>query len=139
MIASSTGTERRRNWRNFSLLKKVGSELFNADKMPITSEPLMNSIKHVSKAEPVAKRQPAASGVRWGRSCEMGTDQPAIGRILLSRMVNRRPLTDNTANSGVQLRSDSLSVNPPIFVNTQNPLSFIQLPISEPEPTAVAT
>ena len=61
------------------------------------------------------------------------------GSSWLSTIVKTSPEKPRTTSSGVQLRSVSASVKPPIFANTQNPLSFIQLPISDPLPTAVAT
>ena len=49
------------------------------------------------------------------------------------------PVTPTTASRGVHDFRVSIYVTPPIFENTQNPLSFIQVPTSDPLAIAVAT
>ena len=61
-----------------------------------------------------------------------------IGQTKVSRTVVPRLVKPNTISSGVHDLSASSSVRPLILQKIQKPLSFIQEPMSEPAPMAVA-
>jgi hypothetical protein len=65
------------NWETSGLVAQLGPDLVNAVKTAITSEPLINSIKHVRAADPSDMAQPAVIVLRSSASPRQLTGCPS--------------------------------------------------------------
>src|SRR2546421_11643680 len=70
---------------------------------------------------------------------DQGRESYRSGTSSASTTVVTMAVTPTTASTGVHDLRVSSSVTPPIFENSQNPLSFIHVPTSDPLAIAVAT